>query len=130
MTQKLYWIVISIVLGSGTTLLAQSTEAPTSEEYLLLGSANPNGAAPAEITIGGGSPTLFSRVSRNRPIDRVILASTDNEVRWKKIVAAGRHHRPRRPKRQTPELRAVRAGVALYGTGLRLIRVRLAETGI
>ena len=51
--------------------------------------ADPKVADPAEITIGGGAPMIFGMVSRNRPIDRVILATTDNEVRWKVVAGAG-----------------------------------------
>jgi len=45
--------------------------------------------SPADITIGGGAPTIMGMVSGNRPLDRIILATTDSEVRWKIVAREG-----------------------------------------
>jgi ABC-type nitrate/sulfonate/bicarbonate transport system substrate-binding protein len=64
------------VRGSGVTV---------PERYV----ASPNDRSPAEFSIGGGAPTIVGMVSGNRPLDRVILATTDSEVRWKIVGRAG-----------------------------------------
>jgi len=59
------------------------------------------------ITIGGGTPTIVGMTSDARSVDRVILASTDNMVRWH-IVA--------RPEITKPEqLKGKRLGFSGVG---------------
>lgn len=61
----------------------------------------------AEISIGGGTPTIVSKTTNVRALDRVILATTDPVVRWH-IIA--------RPEITRPEqLRGKRLGVSGYG---------------
>lgn len=43
----------------------------------------------AEVIIGGGAPTIMGMLGSGRPLDRVILATTDNEVRWKIVARPG-----------------------------------------
>ena len=43
----------------------------------------------AEISIGGGAPGMVNRVSRSRPSDRVILATTDHIVHWNIVARQG-----------------------------------------
>lgn len=46
-------------------------------------------AGPTEISIAGGSPTIISMIGPGRSIDRVILATTDDEARWTIVAAPG-----------------------------------------
>ena len=79
MTQKLYWIVISIVLGSGTTLLSQSTEAPTSEGYLLLGSAN-RGAGEPSVFVNPKDPDNPIVAAMATPVSRRRFCRQDHRI--------------------------------------------------
>ena len=44
---------------------------------------------PQEIFIGGGAPIIMGMLRSGRPLDRVILATTDNEIRWKIVARPG-----------------------------------------
>jgi NitT/TauT family transport system substrate-binding protein len=47
------------------------------------------GRQSAEIAIGGAAPIILGMISAGRRIDRVILATTDNEIRWKIVAKPG-----------------------------------------
>ena len=55
------------------------------KRYVLAGGQ----ARSAEIIIGGGAPTIMGMLGSGRPLDRVILATTDNEARWKVVARPG-----------------------------------------
>ena len=77
------------------------------------------GAERAEISIGGGSPNMVQMISSGRPLDRVILATTDNEARWK-IVA--------RPEIKTLEqLKGKRLGYSTRGSVTHFIALALLQ---
>ena len=42
-----------------------------------------------ELGSSGGAPTIMGMISAGRPMDRVILATTDSEVRWKIFAKPG-----------------------------------------
>jgi NitT/TauT family transport system substrate-binding protein len=65
------------------------------------------GGEGADITIGGGIPTIVRMVASGK-IDRVILATTDNEARWQ-VVA-----RPGISKEE--QLKGKRLGYSSFGT--------------
>lgn len=66
-----------ITPGAAAAVRASGVNVPA--RYVAEG----NGRSASEISIGGGAPTIVGMVSGNRPIDRVILATTDGEARWK-----------------------------------------------
>lgn len=70
--------------------------------------ASENDPTPSDISIGGGAPTIIGMVSRNRPLDRVILATTDREVRWKIVAQPGIN--------RLDDLKGKRLGYSGHGT--------------
>lgn len=71
------------------------------------------------IGIGGGSPELVGMTSNARAVDRVIVASTDNTVRWHVIARPG--------IRRLEELKGKRIGYAVYGSMTHFMALAFAQ---
>lgn len=71
------------------------------------------------IDIGGGSPELVGMTSNARAVDRVIVASTDNTVRWHVIARPG--------IRRLEELKGKRIGYSVYGSMTHFMALAFAQ---
>jgi NitT/TauT family transport system substrate-binding protein len=78
-----------------------------------------SGAGQAEIAIAGGSPTMVSMIARGRPLDRVILATMDNEARWKIVARPGISG--------LDQMKGKRLGYSTRGSVSHFIALALAE---
>jgi NitT/TauT family transport system substrate-binding protein len=65
-------------------------------------------AAPPDITIGGGIPAIVGMIANPRAGARVILATTDDEARWKVIARPGIS--------RVDQLKGKRLGYSAHGT--------------
>ena len=71
------------------------------------------------IAIGGGSPTIVGMTTNARAVDRVIVASTDNIVRWHVIARPG--------IRRLEDLKGKRIGYSGYGAMTHFMALVFAQ---
>lgn len=71
------------------------------------------------ITIGGGSPTLVGMTTNSRAVQRIILLSTDNRVRWKIIS--------RDNLTSAEQLKGKRLGFSSYGSMTHFMAIVFAR---
>jgi NitT/TauT family transport system substrate-binding protein len=72
-----------------------------------------------QIAIGGGSPTMVGMTSNSRALPRILIASTDNRVRWRVITDS---------KITSPEqLKGKRLGYSGYGAMTHFMAILFAK---
>ncbi len=95
-----YGLDVEIKLTSRAAGVVADSQVPVRPEFV-------GDIERPDIRIGGGTPTIVSRTTNVRSLDRVILATTDPVVRWH--IFAG-------PEIASPEqLKGKRLGVSGYG---------------